>query len=131
MKINNRINRSARGIKQEKKMKMVGFKKNVIVMTICLVIVSCGSGNRNRNETQDENSSKIVIDEPVKTFLKNTLPANYSFYTLNDYLPLTMDDLKTNGIFFASRVPNGFLPSDFINVSIWGKIPRLQAKTLV
>ena len=99
------------------------LKKSVIAFAIGLVMVSCGSGNSNKkqsdntSETKAEQAAvqKMEIDEPVKTFLKNMLPANYSFYTLKDYLPITMYDLRTNGIFVASRVPDCLLPSNVIN----------------
>ena len=96
---------------------------------MAIVMVSCVGGNSNKNQsdniserkTEQAATLKMEIDEPVKTFLKNTLPTNYSFYTLKDYLPVTMNDLRTNGIFVASRVPDGLLPSNVINTVYGGR----------
>ena len=65
-------------------------------------------------EVPDDSIEYIVIDEPVKSFLKSTLPDDYSFYTLSEFVPVTMDDLRKNGIYIGSRVPDGLLPSGVI-----------------
>ena len=74
----------------------------------------CSGGNRSAN------IEKMEIDEPIRTFLKNTLQDNYSFYTLKNYLPVTMADLRANGIFIASRIPDGLLPPNVINTLYGG-----------
>jgi len=112
-------------------MKIVDIKKSMIAaMTICLLTVSCGGGNNNNKakhngnaseiKTEEYVTSKMEIVEPVKTFLRNTLPANYSFYTLKTYLPVEMNDLRSNGVFIGSRIPDGLLPPNVINVLYGG-----------
>ena len=78
------------------------------------MLAGCSSGSRSTGE------EKIELDEPIKIFLKNSLQSNYSFYTLKTYLPLTMDDLRSNGIFIASRIPDGLLPPNVINTLYGG-----------
>jgi len=81
----------------------------------CMVLMFAGcSGSSSSKE------EKIEIDEPVKSFLKKELKANYSFYVLESHLPMTMNDLRSNGIFIASRIPDGLVPPNVINALYGG-----------
>ena len=95
-------------------MKKINFSKVFIAIVIITMLAGCSSGNRSVSE------EKIELDEPVKSFLKNSLQSNYSFYTLKTCLPVEMDDLRSNGIRICSRVPDGLLPPNVINVLYGG-----------
>ena len=87
-------------------------KVNCCKVFIVIILITMFAGySCNSLSTNEE---KIKLDEPVKTFLKDSLKSNYSFYTLKTYLPVEMDDLRRNGIYVGSRVPDGLLPSKSI-----------------
>ena len=99
-------------------------KRTVSLFAVAVIIAGLLAGCNDRAETKtdtvengqaDMQSEIIELEEPVKTFLIDALPDDYSFYTLETFLPVTMDDLLDNGIFIGSRVPDGLLPENVVS----------------
>ncbi|MDR1602084.1 MAG: hypothetical protein LBS42_06605 [Tannerella sp.] len=81
----------------------------LLVAGVAAIVTGCaGGGSRSVQE------EKLEMTEPVKSFLKQVLPGNYSFYALKSQWPVSADDLQSNGIIIGSRVPDGLLPDNVI-----------------
>jgi len=123
--------KTAGSISLSRRLKLFGKQvlrphRRTIAILLCIILLAIAGGvgylifsNATEMNTaeRDKFTDKVAdlrMEEPVKSFLKNVLPANYSFYTLEMFLPVTMDDLRTNGIRIGSRVPDGLLPSNVI-----------------
>ncbi len=76
-----------------------------------MILTGCGGAVK---------EAKIEMEEPVKSFLESTLKPDYSFYALESDMPVTMDDLRSNGILAGSRIPDGLLPANVIGVMYGG-----------
>ena len=90
---------------------------NFSIVLVAVVMITMLAGCNGSRSTKEE---KIELDEPVKSFLKNSLKSNYSFYTLKSYLPVTMEDLRSNGIYIASYNPEGLFPPNVVNLLYGG-----------
>ncbi|MDR2688135.1 MAG: hypothetical protein LBB76_00045 [Azoarcus sp.] len=71
----------------------------------------------------DSKEYKIEMPVEVGSFLKQALPENYSFYALKSQWPVSTKDLLSNGIVIGSRVPDGLLPPNVIEMLYGSKVP--------
>ncbi|MDR2422541.1 MAG: hypothetical protein LBE01_04110 [Deltaproteobacteria bacterium] len=101
-----------------------GAKISATRLLATLLFALCFSGcSESANSVDDKKSGEATIEmtEPVKSFLRTTLPNDYSFYALRSLLPVTMADLQANGIIIGSRVPDGLLPPNVIGTLYGGR----------
>jgi len=84
-----------------------------------LLLTACNGGP----SSGDGSSAEVMMEEPVKSFLSGALPDDYAFYALEELLPITMDDLRSNGMIIGSKAPEGLLPSNVIRQLYGGGFP--------
>jgi len=93
-------------------------KAMVYLMIFAMVFIMPAINQGVLAEKQDDTAEAeyLEMEEPVKSFLLGVLPDDYSFYTLEEFLPITMGDVRANGIYISSRVPEGLLPPNVISL---------------
>lgn len=104
-------------------MKRLMKTSHVIVALVAIVSIAisgCSDNNSPTEKNTKGTADTIKISASLKSFFDEVLPTNYHFYALKNSLPITMDDMRANGIFVGSRVPDGLLPPNVIGILYGG-----------
>ena len=96
-----------------------------MIAALMVALTGCAGGS-----SAAATDKSIQFQDPFKSFLTSTLPSNYSLYTLQTLWPVTESDVKANGIYMCSRVPDGLLPANVISQLYGGGFPPGGVVTL-